>query len=163
MITAVSIHRILGSLALPVFLALSVGQALASPAASPAAVQSPRQLAPQKPLNPPPTLVERLRRLLNIAPPVAVGGSRSGTRQSVCLLSPWIRSAPAAAETPVAEVLTAEPTLLSSNALSEVRLLDQGTVIWRQRTSSNQPIEGPIRWPLAPLRGGERLRLVLRP
>lgn len=117
----------------------------------------------QQLVQPPPSLVQRLRRLLNLAPPLAVGGSRSGGAQAVCLLSPWPTS-PARNDKPaLALVPTATPTLLSAAPLNELQLLRNNRIVWQQRASSTQAIGGAIPWPLTPLQPDEQLRLRLRP
>jgi hypothetical protein len=113
----------------------------------------------QKLIQPNATLVERLRRLLNLTPPLAVGGSRSGTAQEVCLLSPWL----GAALQPMAVVPTATPTLLSAGPLNEVQLLRNNRIVWQQRASSTEAISGAIPWPIEPLLPGEQVVLRLRP
>ena len=116
-----------------------------------------------------PTLVQRLRQLLNLAPPLAVGGSRSGEAGSVCLISPapQARATRAAVDGPSEDALAvtpvAAPTLLAAGPLNEIRLQRDGVMLWRLRASSSQAIDGPIPWPLAPLKPGERLQLLLRP
>jgi len=116
-----------------------------------------------------PTLVQRLRQLLNLAPPLAVGGSRSGEAGSVCLISPAPQAlaTKAAVDGPSEDALAvtpvAAPTLLAAGPLNEIRLQRGGVMLWRLRASSSQAIDGPIPWPLAPLKPGERLQLLLRP
>lgn len=109
------------------------------------------------------TLVQRLRRLLNLSPPLAVGGSRSGNGISVCLLSPWPTS-PATAQKPaVAAVPTTAPTLLPSGPLNEIQILRGNRIAWQRRASSTDPISGPIPWPLEPMQPSEEVLLRLRP
>lgn len=109
------------------------------------------------------TLVQRLRRLLNLSPPLAVGGSRSGSGISVCLLSPWPTS-PATAQKPaVAAVPTTAPTLLPAGPLNEIQILRGNRIAWQRRASSTDPISGPIPWPLEPLQPSEEALLRLRP
>lgn len=144
---------------------------LVGTAGLPARAQMPeRQTRPptQQLIRPNATLVERLRRLLNLSPPLAVGGSRSGTVEGVCLLSPWSgrtgRSRGMGEQRPaMAVVPTASPTLLSSGPLNELQLLRNNRIVWQQRASSVEPISGPIAWPLPPLQAGEQVLLRLRP
>ena len=116
-----------------------------------------------------PTLVQRLRQLLNLAPPLAVGGSRSGEAGSVCLISPAPQALATKAavdgssEDALAVTPVAAPTLLAAGPLNEIRLQRNGVVLWQLRASSSQAIDGSILWPLAPLKPGERLQLLLRP
>ena len=102
---------------------------------------------------PPRSLIQKLRAFLGLNPPVAVGGSRSADSQTVCLLSPW----------PKAPVGIAAPVIQAAGPLNEIRLEKGGQLLWQQRASSTQPIEGPIAWPIAPLSPGEELTLRVRP
>ncbi|QVL53451.1 MAG: hypothetical protein KFB97_03395 [Cyanobium sp. M30B3] len=153
---------------------LLIGLALAAGAGGAGAAQPPGQGQPppaaqqQKLIQPNATLVERLRRLLNLTPPLAVGGSRSGAGAQVCLVSPWLQTQPQRAEDPnrqqpKAVVPTATPTLLSAGPLNEVQLLRNNRIVWQQRASSTEAISGPIPWPIEPLRPGEQAVLRLRP
>ncbi|MFQ6539731.1 MULTISPECIES: hypothetical protein [Aphanothece] len=108
-----------------------------------------------------PTLLQQLRELIGYNPRQAVGGSRSGSAASVCLITP--RFADRADGVPQAVVALPSPTLLAAGALNEVRLQQNGRILWQRRTSSSEPIEGPIAWPLPPLRPGETMLLRLRP
>ena len=117
-------------------------------ATSPSAKQSAVKLQP-----PPRSVIQLLRSFLGVNPPVAVGGSRSGSGQSICLLSPW----------PGIAVGVSNPVLQAVGPLNELRLERGGVVLWQQRASSTQPIEGPIPWPIKPLEPGEQLTLKIRP
>ena len=132
--------------------AVYTGPALSSwelaQATSPSAKQSAVKLQP-----PPRSVIQMLRSFLGVNPPVAVGGSRSGGGQSICLLSPW-PGIPVGVSTPVLEAV---------GPLNELRLERGGVVLWQQRASSTQPIEGPIPWPIKPLEPGEQLTLKIRP
>jgi hypothetical protein len=55
------------------------------------------------------------------------------------------------------------PTIFAMGRFEEVRIERQGRLIWRRQASEEGPIEGPIPWPLAPIRPGETLLLRLRP
>lgn len=131
--------------------AVYAGPALSSwelaQATSPSAKQSAVKLQP-----PPRSVIQMLRSFLGVNPPVAVGGSRSGGGQRICLLSPW----------PGIPVGVSTPVLQAVGPLNELRLERGGEVIWQQRASSTQPIEGPISWPIKPLEPGEQLTLKIR-
>ena len=101
----------------------------------------------------PPTVLQVVRRLLGIPQQLAVGGSRSSSALSVCLVSP----------APGRQVPVAAPTLLAAGELNELRLERNGLVIWQERASSTTPITGPVAWPVAPLQPGDTLQLRLRP
>ena len=104
----------------------------------------------------PPTLLQRIRQLLGLVQPVAAGGSRGDSKQ-LCLISPYVTSTQQGAVTP-----TATPTLRVREPLNEVRIEKDGRTIWRKVASSSQAINGLIPWPLAPMKPGESLELVLR-
>ncbi|KEF41133.1 MAG: hypothetical protein ER33_12920 [Cyanobium sp. CACIAM 14] len=80
---------------------------------------------------------------------------------TVCVLTPRL-SVNASGEV-VAPVPLGAPTLLSSDSLDEVRIERDGEVLWQRLAQADQPIDGPIPWPLAPIRPRERLLLLLRP
>lgn len=121
------------------------------------------QLQEQRLIQPSATLVQRLRRLLNLSPPLAVGGSRSGSALRVCLLSPWITTAASAQEPALAALPTAAPTLQAAGPLNEIQILRRDRIVWQQRASSTAAISGPIPWPLEPLQPTEQVLLRLRP
>jgi len=113
--------------------------------------------------SPPPTLLQRIRELigLNKAIPVAAGGSRGGDGLEVCVIAPRTnldRNGHAQAVVPLPR-----PTILTAGSLNEVRIDRDGQRRWSQRASSTQAIEGPIVWPIEPIKAEERLILLLRP
>ena len=80
---------------------------------------------------------------------------------TVCVLTP--RLAIGARGEAVASVPIATPTILSTDTLEEVRIEREGELLWQRQAEDDLPIEGPIPWPLAPIRPGEHLILMLRP
>ncbi len=79
----------------------------------------------------------------------------------ICLLTPSARvetSGLVRAVTPVAE-----PTIFARGQFEAIRLERGGKLLWSRQASAIEPIAGPIAWPLAALRPGERLWLRLRP
>lgn len=52
----------------------------------------------------------------------------------------------------MAVVPLANSTLLAAEPLNEVRIERNATILWRRLVSSSQAIEGPISWPLKPLK-----------
>ncbi len=80
---------------------------------------------------------------------------------TVCVLTP--RLALNTRAEAVAAVPIGAPTILSTEPLEEVRIERQGEVLWQRRALQGEPLEGPIPWPLAPIRPGQRLVLLLRP
>ena len=104
-------------------------------------------------VQPPRSVIQKLRDFLGLNPPVAVGGSRSSGDLRVCLLSPW----------PGQPVGVTTPVLLAAGPLNELRLEQGDQVLWQQRASSTQAIEGPVAWPIRPLKPGEVMILKVRP
>lgn len=127
-----------------------IGTAIPVPAASATA-----STAPQR------SLLQKLRTLLGLNPPIATGGSRQGSVLNVCLITPRLEATTVA--TPIALVPITLPTIVANAPLNEVRLERNGALLWQRLASSSQPIEGVIPWPLEPLKGGESLQLRLRP
>jgi hypothetical protein len=104
-------------------------------------------------VQPPRSVIQKLRDFLGLNPPVAVGGSRSSGDLRVCLLSPW----------PGQPVGVTTPVLLAEGPLNELRLEQGDQVLWQQRASSTQAIEGAVAWPIRPLKPGEVITLKVRP
>lgn len=85
----------------------------------------------------------------------------SGDSLAICLLSPAARrdsQGVVRALTPVEQ-----PTIFARGSFDEIRLEREGQVVWRLLNSGQGAIAGPLAWPLAALRPGERLMLRLRP
>jgi hypothetical protein len=79
----------------------------------------------------------------------------------VCVIAPRTeadRSGPALASVPLSR-----PTIFVREPLAQVRLLRGSTVLWERQAGLEGPIQGPIAWPLPPLRPGESVRLLLQP
>lgn len=83
------------------------------------------------------------------------------TAQEVCLIAP--RAEVDASGRARALVPIGRPTLFAVGELETVRIERGGRMAWEQRSSELAPIRGPIAWPLAPLRPGERVVLWFRP
>lgn len=108
-----------------------------------------------------PSLLERIRQLIGLNRPIAAGGSRSSAALTVCVISP--RAELDSRGKARALLSLPRPTILTAASLNEVRIDRDGQPIWRQSASSTAAIEGPIDWPLDPIRPGEQLTLLLRP
>ncbi len=108
-----------------------------------------------------PTLLQRIRALIGLNRPIAAGGSRSGNGPAVCMITP--RTEIDQKDQAQAVVPLPRPTILAAGPLNEVRIDRNGKPVWRQRASSTQAIEGPISWPIEPIKPGENLTLLLRP
>ncbi|MEB3362077.1 MAG: hypothetical protein VKI42_08155 [Synechococcaceae cyanobacterium] len=55
------------------------------------------------------------------------------------------------------------PTLFTAGPLLQIRIEREGRLAWHLDAPTDGLIQGPIAWPLAPIRPGEPLRLLLRP
>ncbi len=55
------------------------------------------------------------------------------------------------------------PTLFTAGPLLQIRVEREGRLAWHLDAPANGLIQGPIAWPLAPIKPGEPLRLLLRP
>lgn len=162
---------------LPLLLALATASASALPLAQaawaggqpePSAEAPPASLAPPAPTAPlaaaplPAALLQRIRQLLGLNPPIAVGGSRGSAVRKICLITPHLNLSPdgqAQAQVPIDT-----PTILVAEPLAEIRLeTPQGFLLWRRQASSREAISGPIPWPVPPLLPNMRLLLRSRP
>lgn len=143
--------------------ALALAAATTLPSTVIAQTNRTKSSEPAAKVQPPPrSVIQKLRAFLGVNPPVAVGGSRSGGGQSVCLLSPWPSAERKGESVPVV-VVVSRPVLLAAGQLNEIRLEKGKDLLWQKRASSTEPIEGPIAWPTQPLQPGEQLTLKLRP
>jgi hypothetical protein len=130
---------------LAVLLALSAGHGVAA--------EQPTQKQTPPPQQPSLSLIQKLRAFLGVNPPIAIGGSRGSDAQSVCLLSPW----------PGQPVGVTTPVLQAAGPLNELRLEQGDQLLWQQRASSTKAIEGPVAWPIQPLKPGDVITLKVRP
>ncbi len=110
-----------------------------------------------------PSLVQAIRRLLDLPQTVAVGGSRSSSRSSICLITPVVdqESYP-----PTAIAVVPEPVIVTAKPLNELTIKQttgDKKIIYRQIASSKQAIQTPLTWPLEPIKAGEIFTLELRP
>lgn len=55
------------------------------------------------------------------------------------------------------------PTLFTAGSLLQIRIEREGRLAWHLDAPTDGLIQGPIAWPLAPIKPGEPLRLLLRP
>ena len=108
-----------------------------------------------------PSALQRLRQLLGLGRPTAVGGSRSDAGEAVCVLTPWVTTGLGQGD--VAKTPLATPTILAIDPLNEVRIEAGGQMLWQQLASSKAPIEGPIPWPVAAIQPGQTVLIRLRP
>lgn len=108
-----------------------------------------------------PSILQRLRQLLGLGRPTAVGGSRSDAGEAVCVLTPWVTTGLGQGD--VAKTPLAKPTILAIDPLNEVRIEAEGQMLWQRLASSRSAIEGPIPWPLAAIQPGQTVLIRLRP
>jgi len=80
---------------------------------------------------------------------------------AICLLSP--AADPEVQGRVQALSPVADPTIFARGRFAEIRLEQGGRVRWSRRANAIEPLEGPIAWPLPPLRPGEHLQLRLQP
>lgn len=80
---------------------------------------------------------------------------------AVCVLAPQVGSD--AGGRASALVPIGRPTIFAAGRFAEIRIERQGLVLWHRQAVADQPLEGPIPWPLPPIRPGESLLLRLRP
>jgi hypothetical protein len=134
---------------------LTIGAGISSLCGLPAVAQSQGKAASAAASQalPPRSVIQKLRDFLGLNPPVAVGGSRSGSELAVCLLSPW----------PGQPIGLTTPVLQAAGPLNEIRIEQGDRLLWERRASSTQAIEGPILWPIQPLKAGAELTLKIRP
>ena len=135
--------------------ALTIGAGISSFYGLPADAQSQGKAASAAASQalPPRSLIQKLRDFLGLNPPVAVGGSRSDSELAVCLLSPW----------PGQPIGLSAPVLQAAGPLNEIRIEQGDQLLWERRASSTQAIEGPIPWPIQPLKAGAEVTLKVRP
>lgn len=79
----------------------------------------------------------------------------------VCVLAPRVDITAGGAA--VAVVPISKPTIFAVGGFAVVRLERNGVVIWTLQASEENPIHGPIPWPVEPIQPGESFRLGLRP
>ena len=93
---------------------------------------------------------------------VPPGGALPGAGAAVCVISPWPDRL-GADGVPEALVPLAQPTLLAVGRFQAMQLEANGRVLWSHQATVDQPLEGPIPWPLAPLQPGQVLWWRLQP
>jgi len=86
---------------------------------------------------------------------------RAPPAAEVCVLSPRVEAG--ADGRAQARVPLSRPTIFVREPLRQVRLQQGGRLLWQQQAALTSPLEGPIAWPLPPLRASERLELLLQP
>ena len=84
----------------------------------------------------------------------------SSEKKSICLLTPTVvRGEDNILST---EIKVDKPTIYSLKPLNEVKIIKDNKILWRKIASSSKKIEGPINWPLDPIKRGDEFKLSLR-
>ncbi|MFM7264194.1 MAG: hypothetical protein ACKOZW_01070 [Cyanobium sp.] len=111
------------------------------------------------------TRVLRALLIAALVPAVPTAGWTAATPApppaEVCVLAPRVEAGAngrARARAPLAR-----PTIFVREPLRQVRVQQGGRLLWQRQADPTNPLEGPIAWPLPPLRAGERLELLLQP
>lgn len=82
----------------------------------------------------------------------------------VCVLAPYLEPGSTGLQgAPMAKVPVSRPTLFVREPLSELRIERGPTLLWTWRSQMGEALEGPLAWPLPPLKPGQALTLRLRP
>ena len=84
----------------------------------------------------------------------------SSEKKSICLLTPTVVRGEDNILSAVIKV--DKPTIYSLKPLNEVKLIKDNKILWRKIASSSKKIEGPINWPLDPIKRGDEFKLSLR-
>ena len=96
-----------------------------------------------------------------LATPSAAGAPAAVPGVEVCVIAPRLEAE--ANAHPRATLPLSRPTIFVRDPLARVRLVRGGHVLWQRQAAPGEALQGPIAWPLAPLRAGERLQLQLQP
>lgn len=100
--------------------------------------------------------------LLQVLPAGGVTGEpQAPPKAEVCVLAPRVDAGGDGRAR--ALVPLARPTIFVREPLRQIRLQQGGRLLWQRQSELSSPLEGPIAWPLPPLRAGERLDMLLQP
>lgn len=99
--------------------------------------------------------------LLLALPPAVPRALANGDDPHLCVICPLVQTNRDGLATAV--VPLGRPTVFVSEPLAEVRIERNGTLLWRELGRPGAPLQGPLAWPLPPLRPGETVVLRLRP
>ncbi|MFY7696977.1 MAG: hypothetical protein ACOVQK_11575 [Cyanobium sp.] len=83
----------------------------------------------------------------------------------VCLLAPSLEagSPPPPPAIPKAQTPLSRPTLFVREPLAELRIEQGSRVLWSWRSLAGEALEGPLAWPLPPLKPRQAFTIRLRP
>jgi hypothetical protein len=98
--------------------------------------------------------------LAGSAPPLAARAA-----PDVCVLAPSLEAAPTSPPTAVPQAQTplSRPTLFVREPLAELRIERGSTALWTWRSLVGEALEGPLAWPLPPLKPRQSFTVRLRP
>lgn len=82
----------------------------------------------------------------------------------ICVFAPHLALASSLSPTePRAVVPISRPTLFIREPLAELRIEEGSHVLWSWASQMGEALEGPVAWPLPPLKAGQTLTIRLRP
>jgi hypothetical protein len=88
-------------------------------------------------------------------------GAHPGPAPEVCVLTPRVEADRRGR--PEATAALSRPTIFVREPLARARIVRGPAVLWERPAGLEGPLQGPIRWPLPPLRPSESLELQLQP
>ncbi len=87
---------------------------------------------------------------------------RGSVPKTACLLSPSFVDDKENSN-PISFLSIDKPLIFSLEPLNEVKISRGGNIVWSQSATMEKSIQGPIQWPIAPIKTGEELVLSIRP
>lgn len=89
----------------------------------------------------------------------------AGAEPDVCVLAPSLEAAspPPPTAVPKAQTPLSRPTLFVREPLAELRIERGSTALWTWRSLVGEALEGPLAWPLPPLKPRQTFTVRLRP
>ncbi len=82
--------------------------------------------------------------------------------KTACLLSPrFVKDKENS--NPISFLSIDKPLIFSLDPLNEIKISRRGNILWSKSATSETRIQGPIQWPIAPIKEGEKLVLSIRP
>jgi hypothetical protein len=99
--------------------------------------------------------------LSTIQPDTSLRSINNLDSKKVCLLSPAVTSLKDKLNS-VAVVSFDRPIIYSPDPLNEIVIQKEGSVVWRERASSQKNITGPIVWPIASIQPDKKYEISFR-
>ena len=97
--------------------------------------------------------------LLGTAQPLAA----EAAIPDICVLAPSLEATTHPPAIPKAQTPLSRPTLFVREPLAELRIERGSTVLWSWRSLAGEALEGPLAWPLPPLKPRQTFTIRLRP